>query len=95
MLSPQTEKTVVESNYLNANSLGRELVFCEPTPCFAEPPPQGLVMRQTCQRICKRWRVVDRNKKRIDVLSRNLAAARHIGRDNGPSASGSFQQTFW
>ena len=54
--------------------------------------PQGGILRQALHRIGQRFRVVDRHQKRVEPRARDLAAARHVGRDDGAAAGGGFQQ---
>lgn len=55
------------------------------------PGPLG-VRRQPCERPGERLRVAGRHNETLDAVANELAAARHVRHDKGPSARGGFEQ---
>src|SRR4029078_12382021 len=70
-----------------------KLIFDQPAPGRSEFVPQLFIVGQSRDAICEGLCVVRRHKQRVQVLARDFAAARHIGRDDWPAAGRRFEET--
>src|SRR6266481_5197335 len=86
------EQTPVKRDHVAADALTRELQFDQFAAGLAELAPQLRVEREAVDGIGEGLGIVERHQKCVDAGTGDLAASRHVGRNQRAAAGGSLQE---
>src|SRR6266567_911429 len=86
------EQTPVKRDHVAADALTRELQLDQFAAGLAELPPQLWIEREAVDGIGECLGIVERHQKRVDAGTGDLAASRHVGRNQRAAACRSLQQ---
>src|SRR5215510_12644611 len=86
------EQTPVKRDYVAADALTRELQLDQFAAGLAELVPQLRIACETVDGLGKGLSIIERHQKRVDARTGDLAASRHVGRNQRAAAGRSLQE---